>query len=81
MLNYRELTNSGSHSLVSANPFEPLFLMHERGNPFSLDATGFIEVDFIGILKKKREDHLFIDPLVSLDKAELDLLDASQTPE
>src|SRR5690625_4618710 len=57
-LHFAALQEVDPESVQLANPFDPLLLMYERGNPFTLDASGFIEVDFIGVPKGSRGDHL-----------------------
>ncbi len=49
--------------------------MYERGSGFSLDGTGFIEVDFVSFPRGRRDDHLADEPRASLDPAELDAMD------
>ena len=58
------------------HPFDPLMLMYERGGDFMSSKAGGWEVDLNHIWHRKIEQHLLTDPRVSLDKEELDALDA-----
>ncbi|WP_119726299.1 hypothetical protein [Thermomonospora amylolytica] len=57
------------------HPFEPLILMFERGNAFTFDGAGFIEVDGIGVRRGTMGDHLVAEPYVPLDTDALDAMD------
>lgn len=59
------------------DPFEPLLLMFERGGGF-ITEHGFIDVDGASIRQETWRDHLSTEPVVSLDLAVLDALDAAE---
>ncbi|TDQ52272.1 hypothetical protein [Actinorugispora endophytica] len=74
-LHFRALQESGADLPDLPDPFAPLLLMFERGSGFTVDGTGFIEVDFRSIRKGRRNDHLVKEPKAPLDPAELDAMD------
>lgn len=59
-----------------AQPFEPLLTMFERGGGFRLGGSGLIEVDAAGVPKGTAQSHRTDKPVVSLESAALDALDA-----
>lgn len=71
--------SSGSALPALDDPFEPLLLMYERGGEFTT-SSGFIDVDGAGVPRKTWRDHLKDEPVVSLDLATLDALDAAGPP-
>lgn len=74
-LHFAALRDTGTSLPDLPDPYEPLILMFERGGGFTLDGTGFIQVDMAGIPRGKREAHMSPEPRVSLDSAALDALD------
>lgn len=74
-LHFAALRDAGIPIPDLPDPFEPLILMYERGNGFKLEGTGFIEVDFIGVRKGTREDHLVSEQRAPMNRAALDALD------
>ena len=62
------------------DPFEPLILMYERGGGFTTE-HGFVDVDMAGIPLRSWRDHLSSQPIVELDAATLDRLDAQGRPQ
>jgi hypothetical protein len=62
------------------DPFEPLILMYERGGGFATE-NGFVDVDMAGIPLRSWRDHLSSQPIVELDAATLDRLDAQGRPQ
>lgn len=60
-----------------ARPFEPLLLMFERGGGFRLSGSGLIEVDAAGVPKGTAKSHHTDKPVVALERAALDALDAA----
>ncbi|HLL01718.1 MAG TPA: hypothetical protein VK539_14105 [Myxococcaceae bacterium] len=59
-----------------AQPFEPLLRMFERGGGFRLGGSGLIEVDAAGVPKGTAQAHRKDTPVVALEPAALDALDA-----
>ncbi|ATB28484.1 hypothetical protein [Melittangium boletus] len=57
-------------------PFEPLLMMFERGGGFRLGGSGLIEVDTAGVPKGTAQSHHTDKPVVTLEPAALDALDA-----
>lgn len=57
------------------DPFEPLVRMYERGGGFTSE-HGFIQVDFASLRLGAWRDHDQPEPVVRLDDATLDALDA-----
>ncbi|MEY9214292.1 hypothetical protein NI17_020535 [Thermobifida halotolerans] len=74
-LHFAELRRSGTELPDLPDPFEPLLLMYERGNGFTLDGTGFIEVDFLSFPRGSRSEHLTDEPRAPMVLAELDAMD------
>lgn len=60
------------------SPFDPLILMYERGNSFSAEGAGYIEVGVIGIPKWNKERYLTPKPLSPMDPKKLDAMDLEQ---
>jgi hypothetical protein len=59
-----------------AQPFEPLLMMFERGGGFRIAGSGLIEVDTAGVPKGTMMSQRTDKPVVALDPASLDALDA-----
>ncbi|MFI0481582.1 TY-Chap domain-containing protein [Actinomadura sp. 9N215] len=74
-LHFAALSDAGAPLPDLPNPFEPLMLLFERGNIFSRDGAGFIDVDFLGIRRGRLSDHLKDEPRAPETLAELDELD------
>lgn len=74
-LHFAALRRAGTRLPDLPDPYEPLLLMYERGSGFTLDGTGFIEVDFLSFPRGRRGEYLTSEPHVSTDPAELDAMD------
>lgn len=61
----------------AVQPFEPLLVMFERGGGFRTDGSGLIQVDIAGVPKGTIQSNLKDKPVVALDPAALDALDAA----
>ncbi len=57
------------------DPFEPLLLMYERGNSFSMEGTGYVEVGTTAIPKWSKDEYLSSEPFAPMDREQLDDMD------
>ncbi|MEY9214289.1 hypothetical protein NI17_020545 [Thermobifida halotolerans] len=57
------------------DPFEPLLLMYERGNSFSMEGTGYVEVGTTAIPKWSKDEYLSSEPFTHMDREQLDAVD------
>lgn len=76
-LHFAALLDAGvSLPEAPAEPFEPLLVMFERGGGFRVGGGTLIEVDTLGIPAGTVDGNLSPEPVVALDRATLDALDA-----
>ncbi|MFC7329865.1 hypothetical protein [Marinactinospora rubrisoli] len=76
-LHFRALQASGAALPGLPDPYEPLLLMYERGNGFSMCQPSFIDVAGVGVRRGRLADHLDPEPRAPMDPAELDAMDRS----
>ncbi|WP_231905072.1 MULTISPECIES: hypothetical protein [Streptomycetaceae] len=69
----------GDHLPRLADPFEPLILMYERGGEIVPDETRSFNFGTRVVRALTWQEHLSPDPIVSLDPATLDALDAEES--
>ncbi|MFC7329866.1 hypothetical protein [Marinactinospora rubrisoli] len=74
-LHFRALQEAGAELPDLPDPFEPLLLMYERGDGFSMSQPSFIDVAGTGVRRGRLTDHLDPEPRAPMDPAELDALD------
>ncbi|MDL4773661.1 TY-Chap domain-containing protein [Actinomadura xylanilytica] len=74
-LHFEALRDAGIALPDLPHPFEPLFLLFERGSEISVNGAGFIEVDFLGMRRGRARDHLTREQLAPMEPELLDDLD------
>lgn len=80
-LHFAHLKDLGQADPGLPDPYEPLIVAYERGDPINYTSGGFIEIDGLAFRKGERERAARIKPLEDLSEAALREIDERGRPD